>query len=212
MKKREELEMADVISDSKQSEREKFKKKVYWEERYEKEEHFDWFCELPSFEHLLLQHLVHTDRILNLGCGNSNLSASLCAKGYRNIDSIDFSETVIAKMKERSLAMPTLKWHVMDMLELMFDSESFDVVIDKGSIDALMVDQEDVWNPKQEVIKRVEKALAEVKFLKIAQFVVAIISSDNTKLPSISNQIQVYYRLVIQYWWVVSKVCGEIEF
>lgn len=153
---------ADVINDAKKSEREKFKKKVYWEERYKTEEHFDWFCELPSFEHLLFQHLTHTDCILNLGCGNSSLSASLCAKGYRNIDSIDFSETVIVKMKERSLAMPTLKWHVMDMLELSFDSESFDVVIDKGSIDALMVDQEDVWNPKQEVIKRVEKALAEV--------------------------------------------------
>ena len=52
----------------------------------------------------------------------------------------------------------------MDMLELAFDSGSFDVVLDKGSLDALMVDQGDVWNPKQEVIRRVEKAIAEVSF------------------------------------------------
>ena len=69
-------------------------------------------------------------------------------------------------MKERSLAlaMPSLKWQVMDMLHLEFDSESFDVVLDKGSLDALMVNQGDVWNPKQEVIERAEKALSEVGY------------------------------------------------
>ena len=158
-------ESASVTRDSQKLEREKFKKKLYWEERYKTEENFDWFCELPSFEYLLFRHLNQTDRILNLGCGNSSLSASLHARGYRNIDNIDFSETVIAKMREQSVAMPNLKWHVMDMLDLRFDNGSFDVVLDKGNMDALMVDQEDVWNPNQEVIRRVEKALAEVRLL-----------------------------------------------
>lgn len=144
-------------------EREKFKTKHYWDERYKNEETFDWFGELSSFEHLLFQHLNPTDRILNLGCGNSSLSTSLYMKGYQHIDNIDFSSTVISKMKEQTLIkMPNMKWHVMDMLDLKFDSETYDVVLDKGSIDALMVDQEDVWNPKQEVINNVEKALQEV--------------------------------------------------
>ena len=153
-----------MVGESIKTEREKFKKQEYWEERYKTEESFDWFCELSSFEHLLTPHLNCTDRILNLGCGNSKLTFSLYERGYRNIDSIDFSATVIERMKERSLdlSMPSLRWHVMDMLDLGFDRESFDVVLDKGSLDALMVDQEDVWNPKQEVIEQVEKALNEV--------------------------------------------------
>ena len=157
--------LSTTSRDSKRAEREKFKEKQYWDERYETEEHFDWFCQLSSFEHLLFQHVKPSDRILNLGCGNSSLSASLYEKGYQNIDNIDFSQTVISSMKERTqYMMPKMRWHVMDMLELAFDSGSFDVELDKGSLDALMVDQGDVWNPKQEVIRRVEKAIAEVSF------------------------------------------------
>ena len=143
-------------------EREKFKEKSYWEERYQSEESFDWFCDLSSFDHLLSQHVQHTDRILNLGCGNSNLSTSLYQRGYKNIENVDFSETVIARMKDKSSSLPELKWHVMDMLDLQFDRESFDVVLDKGSIDSLMVDQSSAWNPERRVIERVERALAEV--------------------------------------------------
>ena len=162
--------MADSTSsvrrDPKRTDREKFKEKQYWEERYETEESFDWFCQLSSFEHLLFQHIKPSDRILNLGCGNSGLSASLYERGYQNINNIDFSQTVIARMKERTLCtMPNMRWHVMDMLDLAFDSDSFDVVLDKGSVDALMVDQGDVWNPKQEIISRVETAIAEVSLL-----------------------------------------------
>lgn len=149
---------------SKRAEREKFKEKQYWDERYETEETFDWFCQLSSFEHLLFQHIEPSDRILNLGCGNSSLSASLYVKGYENIENMDFSQTVISRMKERMCyAMPNMKWHVMDMLDLAFDSGGFDVVLDKGSMDSLLVDQGDVWRPRQEVIRRVEKAIAEVR-------------------------------------------------
>jgi 2-polyprenyl-3-methyl-5-hydroxy-6-metoxy-1,4-benzoquinol methylase len=149
---------------SKRTEKEKFKEKEYWDERYETEETFDWFCQLSSFEHLLFQHIKPSDRILNLGCGNSSLSVSLYVKGYQNIENMDFSQTVISRMKERTCdMMPNMKWHVMDMLNLAFDSGGFDVVLDKGSMDALMVDQGDVWKPRQEVIGRVEKAIAEVR-------------------------------------------------
>ena len=152
-------------ANSKKTEREKFKEKYYWDERYKTEEDFDWFCQLSSFEHLLFQHVKPSDRILNLGCGNSSLSTSLYERGYQNIDNIDFSQTVISRMKERTIyAMPKMKWHIMDMLELAFERDSFDVVLDKGSMDALMVDQGDVWNPKQEVINRVETAISEVTF------------------------------------------------
>ena len=76
----------------------------------------------------------------------------------------------------------------MDMLDLAFDSGSFDVVLDKGSMDALMVDQGDVWNPKQEVISRVEKAIGEVSFLiikvlLILRYCYTLITSRRTLRP-----------------------------
>jgi hypothetical protein len=43
---------------------------------------------------------------------------------------IDFSESVIEKMKPKH---PEMEWLVMDMLDLKFDDRSFDVVIDKGA-------------------------------------------------------------------------------
>lgn len=161
----------DVMACSDKTEKEKFGKHNYWEERYKTEESFDWFCRLSSFEHLLVQHIHPTDHMLNLGCGNSTLSATLHEKGYHTIDNIDFSGTVIERMREKSRCMPSLKWHVMDMLDLKFKGETFDVVLDKGSIDSLMVDQGDVWNPKPEVLERVEKALSEVGLLKILSLI-----------------------------------------
>ena len=35
----------------------------------------------------------------------------------------------------------------MDMLSMTFADDSFDVIIDKATMDALMVDEGDVWNP-----------------------------------------------------------------
>jgi hypothetical protein len=40
-----------------------------------------------------------------------------------------------------------MRWLTMDMLDMSFDDSSFDVVIDKATMDALMVDEGDVWNP-----------------------------------------------------------------
>jgi len=47
----------------------------------------------------------------------------------------------------------------MDIRDLKFNSETFDVVIDKGTMDAMMAVKGDVWNPPQQVI---EDCTAEV--------------------------------------------------
>ena len=65
-------------------------------------------------------------------------------------------------MREKTAAMVDMKWEVMDMLDLKYGAESFDVVLDKGSIDSLLVDQGSVWNPDPKVIDKVERALSEV--------------------------------------------------
>jgi hypothetical protein len=71
--------------------------------------------------------------------------------GYHNIVNIDYSETVISAMKERHcVERPNMEWRVMDMTDLSeLADETFDVVIDKAAMDAMMAVEGDVWNPSQ---------------------------------------------------------------
>jgi len=74
----------------------------YWDQRFEKEEQYDWFKDLSQFRHLLLPQLKRTDRILVLGCGNSSMTMALWREGFQNICSIDLSE----------VCLPTLVWRL----------------------------------------------------------------------------------------------------
>lgn len=52
--------------------------------------------------------------------------------------------------------MPEMKWIEADMTKLreQFPPGSFDVVIDKAAMDALMCDEGDVWSPSEAVIQQ----------------------------------------------------------
>ena len=84
---------------------------------------------------------------------------------------IDYSEEVINKMKLlHQNERPLMSWVYMDMTDLTFPSESFDVVIDKASMDALMVDEGDVWCPNHSVIESADKMCLSIsRVLKSSQ-------------------------------------------
>ena len=60
--------------------------------------------------------------------------------GLRNVCSTDASPTVVQRMKELSASRgcTAIDWQVADMLALPFADASFDVVVEKGSIDCFM--------------------------------------------------------------------------
>ena len=90
-------------------------------------------------------------RILVVGCGNSNFSASLFDAGWKDITSIDFSSVVVdALRKKHASTRPELKWETMDMTNLLFPEGSFDVVLDKAAMDAIMCDEGSAWDPSEE--------------------------------------------------------------
>ena len=74
--------------------------------------------------------------------------------GIKQITSIDFEETVVKRMKNREVP---IDYQVMDMLSMSFPNESFDYAIDKGSLDALCVDN------KPETLEKVIQYLNEVQ-------------------------------------------------
>lgn len=120
------------------------------------EDSFEWYAEWPQIQNLLTTHLSSSSlppesegalprvepelmSILVPGCGNSRLSEHLYDAGFRNITNVDFSKVVISNMLRRNVReRPEMKWRVMDMTEMQFVNESFDAIIDKGGLDALM--------------------------------------------------------------------------
>ena len=113
----------------------------YWDERYTKykDSTFDWLEDFKSLEPLLLQFIQKTDRILMLGCGNAELSEDMYDAGYQNITNIDISSVVIETMRERNADKTGMIWLVGDVTYMPeFESNSFDALLDKSTIDALL--------------------------------------------------------------------------
>jgi len=112
----------------------------YWDERYAADDGtYDWYCSLTLLVDFLLPLLRPDHRILMLGCGNSELSAELHSAGFPLIVNVDISDHCIRKMADRHQALePPMEWRVMDCRELTYPDADFDVVIDKGTMDALL--------------------------------------------------------------------------
>lgn len=77
--------------------------------------------------------------MLIIGCGNSTLSSDLYDTGIERITNVDLSDNVIKKMKKQNeKRRPNMKWLPMDARQMTFEDNQFSVVLDKGTIDALM--------------------------------------------------------------------------
>ncbi|WWD21431.1 hypothetical protein CI109_105916 [Kwoniella shandongensis] len=161
----------------------------YWEQRYAAESDgttFDWFLSpaylLPLFEELTsdiggdkAKGKGKEARILMLGCGNSGLSEELYDAGWTNIVNLDYSKVVIEQMSQRHASRELMTWQEMDVLDLKYNEEEFDLVVDKGTMDAMLTTKGDPWNPPEKDIKtctqEVSEALRVLRKRKGSKFV-----------------------------------------
>ncbi|CAN0060786.1 unnamed protein product [Discosporangium mesarthrocarpum] len=140
-----------------------YKLREYWDKRFEAEEQYDWLLSYADVAHHIRKAVPQGGRILVVGCGNSALSADMYDDGYKNMVSTDFSEVVIETMRTRHEAYrPGLRWQRMDMLALDVEDGSIDAVIDKAAMDALMVDEGDVWDPDPTVVEQADRMCREI--------------------------------------------------
>ncbi|RAL48243.1 hypothetical protein DM860_005667 [Cuscuta australis] len=133
---------------------------------------FEWYSEWPQLQEHLLPHISVDSLVLVPGCGNSNLSEHLYDAGCRNITNIDFSKVVISDMLRKNVrSRPEMKWRVMDMTSMLFANESFDVIVDKGGLDALMEPRlgPKLGNEYLSEVKRVLKAGGKFFCLTLAE-------------------------------------------
>lgn len=105
---------------------------------------FEWYAEWPQLRDPLISLIGAPSpspppHILVPGCGNSRLSEHLYDAGFHGITNVDFSKVVISDMLRRNVRdRPDMRWRVMDMTSMQFMDGTFDVVLDKGGLDALM--------------------------------------------------------------------------
>lgn len=85
--------------------------------------------------------------------------------GFTHITNIDFSPVVIEKMATKHADLTEMSWHVMDICHLRFEPSSFDVVLEKGTLDALMVHEKDPWNTSLDTLEQIDTILHQVNCL-----------------------------------------------
>jgi len=111
----------------------------YWDERYTKDpEPFDWYQRYSGLKDLIAQYVKKDDTILMAGCGNSRLTEDMFEDGFTDLTNIDISKVVINQMTERYQDKPALTWQMMNIMALDFPDESFDAVVAKATMDAIL--------------------------------------------------------------------------
>jgi ubiquinone/menaquinone biosynthesis C-methylase UbiE len=114
---------------------------LYWEERYKTQQNitFDWLENYHSLQKIISSFEFEKESIktLMLGCGNAEISFDMYVDGFRNIENIDISQVVITQMSEK-YSNYDMNWKVMDVRDLLYDDNTFDFIVDKSTMDALL--------------------------------------------------------------------------
>nr|XP_057923052.1 EEF1A lysine methyltransferase 4 isoform X2 [Doryrhamphus excisus] len=134
----------------------------YWDERYKVETCYEWLGGFSKFQHLLEKRIKKNDSILVLGCGNSGMSGEMYDAGYRSITNVDYSSVCISTMSARYAYCLGMRWQQMDVRQLDFLDASFDIVLEKATLDALMVEEKTPWEVSPETARFIHKALTEI--------------------------------------------------
>jgi len=130
----------------------------YWEKKYAEGqfgEKYDWYAAWDSVGETgrslgeavlsVMPPAASAPRVLVVGAGNSDMSSRLYASGFKSITNIDVSATVIGEMQQKYPAAeyPGMEWAAMDARKMAFEDQTFDVAVDKGTLDAVAAGQQD---------------------------------------------------------------------
>ncbi|KAK9476542.1 S-adenosyl-L-methionine-dependent methyltransferase [Lipomyces japonicus] len=191
------------------SEVDRLQTKEYWDSRYQKEDDqntFDWFKTFADLEPFLRQHIPFKDghklKIVMLGCGNSTLSKDLYDAGLKHIANVDFSPACIRQMALLHRDDKEMTWHVADVRDMSgFEPATFDIAIDKGTLDAFLSYTGSVWDIPDHIKQPAIKYMDETN---------RILKPDG-KLLYISYRQPHFAKLVIdrEYWSMTTNTLTD---
>jgi len=109
----------------------------YWEWELERSQEHEWYGQNweTLVKHIPDISLAPPSRILHVGCGTSPWVSSMASQGI-NVTHIDISPALVSKLRQR---FPSLDIQVADVTSLQFESDVFDVVVEKGTLDAVFL-------------------------------------------------------------------------
>ena len=111
----------------------------FWEKKYSEDASpFEWYVSWARLKPVIGATLTKCKRVLHVGCGTSALGADLLETGVESVVNMDVSAAVIKVMARRYRKSEGLEWVVGDIRKTGLKSGSFDAVVDKGTMDALM--------------------------------------------------------------------------
>lgn len=90
------------------------------------------------------------------------MSSDMYSAGYHSITNIDYSSVCISKMSARHSDCLGMTWHQMDVRQLCFPDASFDVILEKATLDAIMVEEKTPWEVSPQTASFIHQALTEV--------------------------------------------------
>jgi SAM-dependent methyltransferase len=152
-------------------------KMEYWDERYRHSDSYDWLQNYNSLRRLLtVEALMATTklncmlpfpshekcRVLILGCGNSTFGHDMLADGWQGrITNVDFSSVVIDQMKKKHQKhSESIDFVCADITKgLPFEDKSFDLIICKGTFDAILTSAGSISHAKV-VVSECSRVLA----------------------------------------------------
>lgn len=140
----------------------------YWESRYQDPKGFhEWYCSYDNLKPLLEMNLTLEDSVLEIGCGDSPLLTGMLAAGHTGkLHAIDFSDSIIKKViEDHPKSTPSsnkIEYLVMDARNLTYDSDVWDAVIDKGTLDAMLCDKETGLSNARELIEEACRVLNKI--------------------------------------------------
>jgi ubiquinone/menaquinone biosynthesis C-methylase UbiE len=122
--------------------RHEYAQRDFWNSRFtEYKSAFDWYVGWSEMRKMITSNFPAdtTDNVLMVGCGNSSnfyieLSEAMSKNGYY-VTNIDISNIVIEQM----IAKTSQDYILMDATNTCFRDRAFDLVLDKGTFDALAV-------------------------------------------------------------------------
>lgn len=111
----------------------------YWNQRYQQDtEPFEWYQKYEDIKSKIRPYIKDESKVLVVGCGNSPFSFEMYDDGVKNIDNIDISDVVISQMAAKVEDREGMTFKTMDCTEMDYPDKSYDAIIDKGTMDAIL--------------------------------------------------------------------------
>ena len=90
------------------------------------------------------------------------MSEEMYHDNYHSIVNTDYSEVIIDLMRKRCDKLDKMSWEVMDINDLRYKPGSFECILEKGTLDALLVGEKSPWSLSEENTIKMDRILERV--------------------------------------------------